>query len=74
MHYRLSLEMIVCKKMSILHFMFFIGDYGFSYKARWEMRAHLKQVANEAYNNTRSCNTIKKSSFKLAKFVNEENQ
>jgi hypothetical protein len=32
------------------------------------MRAHLKQVANEA------CNMITMSSFKLAKFVNEENQ
>ncbi len=41
---------------------------GFLYKARWQMRAHLKQVANEA------CNMITMSSFKLAKFVNEENQ
>ncbi len=38
------------------------------------MRAHLKQVANAASNNARSCNMITTSSFKLAKFVNEENQ
>jgi hypothetical protein len=60
--------------MKVLHFMFFIGDYGFLYKARWQMRAHLKQVVDESCNNARSCNMITMSSFKLAKFVNEENQ
>ncbi len=38
------------------------------------MKAHLKQVANEACNNARRCNMITMSSFKHAKFVNEEDQ
>jgi hypothetical protein len=55
-HYPLSLDIMICKNMKVLHFTFFIGGYDFLkqhkiiMKTRWQGGVQLKQVVDEVGN------------------------
>ncbi len=77
-HYPLSLDIMICKKMKVLHFTFFIGGYDFlkqhknKMKARWWRGGQLKQVVDEACNNAKNYMMTTMPPFKLTNFVKEE--
>jgi hypothetical protein len=58
-HCPLSLDIMICKKMKVFHFTFFIGGYDFLkqhkiiMKARWQGGVQMNQVVDEACNNAR---------------------
>jgi len=82
LQYPLFLQLMVCDKMRVLHFTFFISSFCFLLTtrqdrndlARWQKAFHLKQFANEAYNNVKSSKMTMTSSFKLTKIVNGKEQ
>jgi hypothetical protein len=78
----LSLEIMVCRKMKVIHFILFICNCDFlsktimkdQDKSKMTKGVHLKQVDNEACNNAKSCKMIKMLPFKSSKFVGEKEE